>query len=90
MNAAELRMRLILASVVLKMAEPYLKKYGVDVTLDDVLDAFMLVGSAWHFAVPYLQRYLPVPAKGASTDTPFLNPASHPTAPENPAKVIAP
>jgi hypothetical protein len=59
MTSAELRMRLILASVVLKTLEPYAKRYGVDLSLDDVINLFIVAGSAWHFVTPYLKRFFP-------------------------------
>jgi hypothetical protein len=59
MTAAQIRVQALLGSIILKMLEPHLKQYGVTLTLDDVLDGFILLTGAWHYVAPYIQRFLP-------------------------------
>lgn len=65
MSAAQIRVQALLASIILKMLEPHLKQYGVTLTLDDVLDGFILVTGAWHYVEPYVSRIIP-PIKPAN------------------------
>jgi hypothetical protein len=59
MTAAQMRVQALLATIILKMLEPHLQQYGVSLSLDDVLDGFILVTGAWHYVMPYIQRFIP-------------------------------
>ena len=100
MNGAETRARILLATVVMKIMMPRLAKYGIAITVDDVLDLFVVAAGAWHIVAPYVERYFPspaasprqvfIPSLGLPQQTsPWVDPkkiADPPTQPATPAK----
>lgn len=53
------RARILVATILLKVAAPRLEKYGIKLSLDDVLDLSIVAAAAWHQLGPWLDARFP-------------------------------